>query len=59
MADAMPGPTPKNLSYPMESPREGARLEAKTEPDISEQQLRDTGLQRGMRALDMGCAPVR
>jgi ubiquinone/menaquinone biosynthesis C-methylase UbiE len=39
----------------MESPREGARLDAKTDPDISEQQLRDSGLQRGMRTLDVGC----
>jgi cyclopropane fatty-acyl-phospholipid synthase-like methyltransferase len=41
--------------YLMESAREGARLEAKTDPIVSEQQLRQTGLQRGMRALDMGC----
>src|SRR5215216_3807238 len=42
-------------SYIMESAREGARLEAKTDPAVSEQQLRQTGLQRGMRALDVGC----
>jgi ubiquinone/menaquinone biosynthesis C-methylase UbiE len=42
-------------SYMMESPREGARLEAKTDPAVSEQQLNQTGLRKGMRVLDVGC----
>jgi ubiquinone/menaquinone biosynthesis C-methylase UbiE len=42
-------------SYIMESPREGARLEAKTDRILSERQLRDTGLCRGMQGVDVGC----
>lgn len=41
--------------YLMESVREGARLEAKTDPVTAEQQLQWTGLRAGMRALDIGC----
>lgn len=41
--------------YLMESPREGARLEAKTDHAAAERQLRWAGLQPGMRALDVGC----
>jgi ubiquinone/menaquinone biosynthesis C-methylase UbiE len=55
MADTEPKLGSTEASYIMESPREGARLEAKTDPDVSEQQLRSTGLERGMRALDVGC----
>src|SRR3712207_4525209 len=51
----MPGLTPKPLSYIMESPHEGARLEAKTDPAVFEWQLRDTGLRQGMQVLDVGC----
>ncbi len=42
-------------SYLMESPHEGARLEAKTDADAAAQQLSRTGLRAGMRALDVGC----
>jgi ubiquinone/menaquinone biosynthesis C-methylase UbiE len=55
MADAMPGLTPKSLPYIMESPREGARLEAKTDPAVFEGQLRDTGLRQSTQVLDVGC----
>ena len=43
------------VPYIMESPREGARLEAKTDSGVSERQLRRTGLRQGMRAIDVGC----
>lgn len=55
MADASPDSGPAVRPYVMESPREGTRLEVKTDPAASEQQLRATGLQRNMRALDVGC----
>jgi ubiquinone/menaquinone biosynthesis C-methylase UbiE len=55
MADASPDSSPSVAPYVMESPREGARLEVKTDPAASEQQLRATGLQRNMRTLDVGC----
>jgi ubiquinone/menaquinone biosynthesis C-methylase UbiE len=55
MADASPDSGPSVAPYVMESPREGARLEAKTDPAASEQQLRATGLRRNMQALDVGC----
>jgi ubiquinone/menaquinone biosynthesis C-methylase UbiE len=53
--DASPDLGPSVAPYVMESPREGARLEVKTDPAASEQQLRTTGLQRNMQALDVGC----
>jgi SAM-dependent methyltransferase len=55
MADASPDLEPAISPYVMESPREGARLEVKTDPATSEQQLCATELQRNMRALDVGC----
>jgi ubiquinone/menaquinone biosynthesis C-methylase UbiE len=44
-----------NTFYLMESVREGARLEGKTDAAASEAQLRMTGLRTGMNALDLGC----
>jgi ubiquinone/menaquinone biosynthesis C-methylase UbiE len=41
--------------YVMESPREGARLEAKHDAVTTERHLRGTGLRRGMRVLEAGC----
>jgi ubiquinone/menaquinone biosynthesis C-methylase UbiE len=41
--------------YLMESPREGARLEAKTDQAAAERQLRWAGLRPGAHALDVGC----
>ena len=58
MADASPDSGPSVAPYVMESPREGARLEAKTDPAASEQQLRATGLRRNMQALDVGCGTI-
>jgi ubiquinone/menaquinone biosynthesis C-methylase UbiE len=55
MADASPDSGLLVTPYVMESPREGARLEVKTDPADSEQQLRETGLQQNMQALDVGC----
>jgi ubiquinone/menaquinone biosynthesis C-methylase UbiE len=55
MADATPDLGPAVTPYVMESPREGARLEGKTDRAMSEQRLHATGLQRDMRALDVGC----
>jgi ubiquinone/menaquinone biosynthesis C-methylase UbiE len=57
VADAASKLGSTGATYIMESPREGARLEAKTDPGVSEQQLRGTGLRQGMRALDVGCGP--
>ena len=42
-------------NYFMESPREGERLEAKTNLAVAARQLRWGGLRAGMRALDVGC----
>lgn len=55
MVDATSDLGPGVPTYIMESPREGARLEAKHDALTSGQQLRTTGLRRGMRALDVGC----
>jgi ubiquinone/menaquinone biosynthesis C-methylase UbiE len=51
----LPNLEPTLPHYIMESPLEGARLEAKTDPAASEEQLRSTGLRQHMRALDVGC----
>ena len=41
--------------YLMENPAEGERLESKTDPVAAEAQLRWSGLQPGMSALEVGC----
>jgi ubiquinone/menaquinone biosynthesis C-methylase UbiE len=46
---------PPTTPYLMESPREGDRLEAKTDPEVAARHLRWSGLRLGMRALDAAC----
>jgi len=52
---AAPPSPPATMPYLMESPLEGDRLEAKTDPVAAREQLLLAGLGAGMSALDVGC----
>jgi ubiquinone/menaquinone biosynthesis C-methylase UbiE len=55
MVAAASKPRSTAASYIMESPREGARLEAKHDSVNTEQHLRSTGLRQSMQVLEAGC----